>query len=128
MKELFTTLLCLAALNCSAQYQPQPDFKQEFKQHMLTPTETEKPKLNFYQRDVIHHNIAGGILAAVSIPVLVSSVLTFAKQGQNQELAATGLAFGGMAFGGSITLHSIGLKKLVKYSKEGKLNGDAYAD
>lgn len=126
MKELLTTLLCLVALNCAAQYQPKEDFKQVFKQHMLTPSKQEKPKLNFYQRDIIHHHIAGGVLAAVSIPVLVSSALTFANGGENTNMAATGLAFGGAAFVGSVTLHSLALKKLVKYGKEGKLNGDAF--
>jgi hypothetical protein len=128
MKELLTTILCCFVLNAAAQYAPEDDFKQVFKQHMLTPTETNKPQLTFEQRDIIHHNIAGGILAAVSIPVLVSSILTFAEQGENQQLAATGLSFGGAAFIGSITLHSIGLKKLVQYHKQNKVVGDAYAE
>lgn len=117
-------MLCALALNCAAQYQPQDDFKQAFKQHMLKPTETEKPKLNFYQRDVLHHNIAGGVLAAVSIPVLVSSIITVATDGPNTNMAATGLAFGGVALGGSITLHSIGIKKLFRYKKQGHLFTD----
>jgi hypothetical protein len=119
MKELLTPLLCLTVLSAAAQYQPQQDFKQVFKQHMLTPTEQKKPKLTFEQRDVLHHNLAGGILAAIGIPVVTHSALEINTE--NVNMAATGLAFGGAALVGSIVLHTLGINKLIRYKKEGKL-------
>jgi hypothetical protein len=87
---------------------------------MQTPTDYQKVKLNLEQRDIVHHHIAGSILLAFAAPIVTSSIITFAKQGENTNMAATGLAFGGMAFGGSITLHAIGFKKLHKYRKTNK--------
>jgi len=122
MKELLTTLVCCMVLSASAQMAPDAEFKTVFKQHMLTPT--EKPKLSFYQRDIIHHNVAGGALAAVGIPVLTASALGYQD---NQGMAITGFIFGGLATAGAVALHTIGIKKLVQYTKQGKLN-DAFAE
>lgn len=121
MKGLLTTLLCVAVFSASAQYAPQPDFKQAFKQHMLTTTKKQKPQLTFEQRDVMHHHIAGAILLVVASPVLASSIITLATGGENTNLAGTGLAFGGVAFGGSVALHTLGFYKQHKYRKAGKL-------
>lgn len=115
MKELLTTLLCMAVLSTSAQYNEKEDFKQAFKQHMLTPTTVQKPALTFEQRDIVHHHVAGGVLLAAATPVIIASAITFAKGGENTNLAGTGLAFGSIAFGGSIYLHTLGFLKLKRY-------------
>ena len=120
MKELLATILCLVVLSASAQYNDTNNFKQAFKQHMLTPTEHQKPKLTFEQRDIVHHHVAGAILLAVASPIIVASSLTFAQNGENTNLAGTGLAFGTIAVGGSFTSHGIGFKKLHRYRKAKK--------
>ena len=119
MKKLLPAILCLFVFSASAQYNDKNDFKQAFKQHMLTPTEQKETKLTFEQRDVLHHNLAGGLLAAVGIPVVTASALEV--NGENVNMAATGLAFGGAALIGSIVLHTLGINKLIRYKKEGKL-------
>lgn len=118
MKELTTILLCIVALNCSAQLAPNHDFKQHFKQQMLQPVDYEKPaKLNFEQRDILHHHIAGALLMAVASPLIIASSYTYASGGENTNLAATGMALGGAFFVGGVTLHGIGFKKLSVYRK-----------
>lgn len=115
MKELLTALLCYMALSASAQMAQDATFKEEFKQHMLTPT--EKPKLNFEQRDIIHHAIGGGALATIGIPVVTASILSYQN---NPNMAITGFIFGGMATAGAVALHSLAIKKAVKYHKARK--------
>lgn len=99
------------------QYKPGANFKADFKQHMLTPT--EKEPLTFYQRDIIHTNVAGGALATVGIPVLTAGIIGL--NGENQQMAITGVIFGGLATLGSMALHTIGIEKLLRYEKKGYL-------
>lgn len=108
----------LFAANTNAQYAPEADFKAEFQRHMAVMS--EKPNLSFEQRDVLHTNIAGGILATIAIPVIVASTITFVTGGDDTNMAATGLAFGGIGLGGSFALHAIGIKKAVRYHKAQK--------
>ena len=119
MEKLLTALLCLAVLSTQAQYNEKDNFKQAFKQHMLTPTKQVKPQLTFEQRDVLHTNLAGGLLATVGIPIVTHSALEVT--GENQNMAITGLVFGGAAVVGSIVLHTLGINKLIRYKKAGKL-------
>lgn len=115
MKELLTTLMCCVALSASAQYSPDADFKQAFKQHMLTPT--EKPQLSFEQRDIIHHAIAGGALATAGIPVVTAAILGYEN---NPQMAITGFIFGGLATAGAIAVQAITIKKAAQYHKKKK--------
>lgn len=120
---ILTTALLLCFISAKAQYDQKDDFKHAFSSMKLE--QNDKPKLSFEQRDVLHTNIAGGVLATVAIPVVVASALTFVNDGENTNMAATGLAFGGLALGGSFTLHSLGIMKAVKYHK-GRKSNDAF--
>ena len=86
---------------------------------MLKPVPHQKPQLSFEQRDVIHTHVAGGALATIGIPVVTASILGI--NSDNQNMAVTGLVFGGSAVVGSIVLHALGINKLIRYKKAGKL-------